>query len=85
MALVTKTDQPICCSQARLALAMDGLQLGERKVRVSMAKPSSLEKYYEKIGQKDSRPPAAIALQVSCSLLPIKAHASNGPASAPSF
>lgn len=44
---------------------MDGLQLGERKVRVSMAKPSSLEKYYEKVGQKDNRPPAAIALQVS--------------------
>ena len=43
---------------------MDGLQVGDRKVRVSMAKPSSLEKYYEKVGQKDSRPPAAIALQV---------------------
>ncbi len=43
---------------------MDGLQVGERKVRVSMAKSSSLEKYYEKIGHKDSRPPAAIALQV---------------------
>lgn len=43
---------------------MDGFQIGERKVRVSMAKPSSLEKYYEKVGNKDSRPPAAVALQV---------------------
>lgn len=43
---------------------MDGLQLGERKVRVSMAKASSLEKYYEKVGQKEKRQPAAIALQV---------------------
>lgn len=58
----------LCCSQAQLALAMDGLQLGERQIKVSMAKitPQRLPQPESRIGLREKpRIPPMNLLQVS--------------------